>query len=436
MAAAPSSGNPGSEGGSEFCANTRAGLAGFWGLPIVVEIGFSRTMKFGLAGTVVPYVRKSTKTWKGTAVSTPTINPAAAPQETAGQNGLAHRLAGAKKAYTTRFLADALEADPTGYRLLSGPNAIPTAGDIVLARVERIGQLTRLESPASRRQTLFVGDEILVAYADRYAPDQVLAEVPADLGPCHLVAAGGLAGKVTVSHGAVGKPTEIVPVGLLANSHGRLNLKRFAPCSLDQGSLPRVRPHVVAVLGTSMNSGKTTAAACLIKGLTNAGLRVAAGKITGTGAGGDPRLFHDAGAVKVLDFTDYGYPTTFRIGAPELRSLAMSMVNELAGSAPEAIVVEIADGVYQAETRQLLNAEFLHPLVDSVLFAAADALGASAGVGLLRAAGHNPAAVTGMLTASPLAAAEARGELDVPVVGTYELAQAETAMRFLAPTPQ
>jgi hypothetical protein len=369
-------------------------------------------------------------------VSTPTIDPVVAPFERAVQNGLEQRLARAKKAYTTRFLADALEADRSGYRLLTGPDVIPVAGDIVLARVERIGQLAKLEGPASRRQTLFVGDEILVAYADRYAPDQVLAEVPGDLGPCNLVAAGGLAGTVTVSHGGVGKPTQLVPVGLLADDRGRLNLKRFAPYSLDPDAGVRVRPHVVAVLGTSMNSGKTTAAACLIKGLTNAGLRVAAGKITGTGAGGDPHLFQDAGAVKVLDFTDFGYPTTFRVEAGELHSLTTSLVNALAGSDPEAIVVEIADGVYQGETRQLLNAEYLHTLVDSVLFAAADALGASAGVEVLRAAGHAPAAVTGMLTVSPLAAAEAGAELDVPVLGTYELAQAETAMRFLAPTPR
>lgn len=369
-------------------------------------------------------------------MSTPTIHHAAASQEAAWQNSLEHRLAGAKKAYTTRFLADALEADPSGYRLLNGPEVVPAAGDIVLARIERIGQLPRLESPVSRRQTLFVGDEILVAYADRYAPDQVLAEVPGDLGPCHLIAAGGLAGKVTVSHGDVGRPTQLAPVGLLADSHGRLNLKRFAPYSVDTDARPRVRPHVVAVLGTSMNSGKTTAAACLIKGLTNAGLRVAAGKITGTGAGGDPRLFHDAGAVKVLDFTDYGYPSTFRIGAAELHGLTTSMVNALAESGPETIVVEIADGVYQDETRQLLNAGFLRTLVDSVLFAAADALGASAGAGLLRAAGHAPAAVTGMLTVSPLATAEASAELDVPVVGTYELSDAETAMRFLASIPR
>lgn len=368
-------------------------------------------------------------------MSTPTIFPSAAMRNTEPMVALDKRLAGAKKAYTTRFLADALDVDPLGYRLLTAPDTVPVAGDIVLARVERIGQLSRLESPVSRRQTLFVGDEILVAYANRYAPDQVLAEVPGDLGPCHLVAAGGLAGRVTASHQAVGKPTQLTPIGLLADTRGPLNLKQFAPLAPNPDHPERVRPHVVAVLGTSMNSGKSTAAACLVRGLTSAGLRVSAGKITGTGAGGDPRLFQDAGAVRVLDFTDYGYPTTYRLDTAGLRTLAVSMINDLSETGPEVIVVEIADGVYQGETRELLTAGPLHTLVDTFLFAAADALGASAGVALLREAGHAPAAVSGMLTASPLAAFEAGDALDVPVIGTFELAQAETAMRFLAPAP-
>ena len=52
-----------------------------------------------------------------------------------------------------------------------------------------------------------------------------------------------------------------------------------------------------------MNSGKTTTVAAITHGLTAAGLRVGAMKVTGTGAGGDPFLFADAGAAEVLDFT-------------------------------------------------------------------------------------------------------------------------------------
>lgn len=313
--------------------------------------------------------------------------------------------------------------------MLTGPDIVPAPGDIVLAKVERIGQLPRLESPNSRRQALFVGDEVLVAYANRYAPDQVLAEVPADLGPCHLVAAGGLAGTVKASHGSVGRPTQLAPIGLLADRAGRMNLRRFAPRALDAAAPLRVKPRVVVVVGASMNSGKSTAAACLVKGFTNAGLRVAAGKITGTGAGGDPRLFEDAGAVSVLDFTDFGYSTTFRLAIEELRVLAASLVNVLAESSAEAIVVEIADGIYQGETRSLLRDPVLQSLADSVLFAANDALGASAGVAFLREAGLRTAAVTGVLTASPLAAAEAAEVLDVPVLGTYDLTEPAVARR-------
>jgi hypothetical protein len=38
-------------------------------------------------------------------------------------------------------------------------------------------------------------DAIIVAYGHRYAPDQFEAYVPEDLGPCHLVAGGGVAAR-------------------------------------------------------------------------------------------------------------------------------------------------------------------------------------------------------------------------------------------------
>ena len=65
-----------------------------------------------------------------------------------------------------------------------------------------------------------------------------------------------------------------------------------------------------------MNSGKTTTAAHLIKGLVQAGLKVGAAKLTGTGAVGDIWLMQDAGANLVLDFTDTGFPSTYRSRRP------------------------------------------------------------------------------------------------------------------------
>ena len=107
------------------------------------------------------------------------------------------RLRRAKKAYTTRFFArQTRDRASEGYSIVRGDGVVPQPGDLVLARVRVIGQHKRIESYNSRRRHLFAGDEIVVAYGNRYAADQFLAMVPGDLGPAHHAAAGGLASRV------------------------------------------------------------------------------------------------------------------------------------------------------------------------------------------------------------------------------------------------
>ncbi|WP_157103235.1 DUF1611 domain-containing protein [Neomicrococcus aestuarii] len=351
------------------------------------------------------------------------------------------RLARIPKAYTTRFVAESINQDATGYHLLSGDSIKPQAGDVVIARVTEIGKHARLESPVSRRQLLFPGQEIMVAYGNRYAPDQFLAYVPESLEPCSLIAGGGIAGAVKEMHASIDAATSIEPIGLLADEQGVVNLSRFAPLSVDAPSVAAVnavgsaRPRVIAVLGTSMNSGKSTTLGCLVNGLTNAGLNVAAGKATGTGAGNDPNLFHDGGATRVVDFTDFGYPTTFLLDYETVRGLLSSMIQELSaavdGTAPDVVVIEIADGVYQGETSRLLADPIYASLVDATIFAAADALGAVAGLDVLQRAKVNVAAVSGLVTASPLASAEAQSVLPVQLINTYDLCNAEVAQGII-----
>jgi hypothetical protein len=342
------------------------------------------------------------------------------------------RLGSMKSAYTTRFVSRLIAGDPRGYELVSGKHVVPQAGDVVLARVVELGQHPRIERPDSRKASLFEGDEILVAYGDRYAPDQFEAEVPANLGLTHLVAAGGVAATVISAHFRMAQPTQIEPLGLLTDARGTITLRRCAPYKTvppeDASSPRRVRrPLVIGVLGTSMNSGKTTTVAAIVRGLTKAGLDVAAGKVTGTGAGGDPLLFHDSGACRVLDFTDFGYASTYRLGHEEVRALLVSLIRELAATGPDVIVVEVADGLYQEETARLVRDPLFKLHVDKVVFAAGEALGALAGVILLAEEGLAPVAISGILTASPLAKREAAAALSVPVLDRDELASAQVA---------
>ena len=342
-------------------------------------------------------------------------------------------LRGAKAAYTTRFVSRLLAADARGYQLLADASLTPHPGDVALARVETIGQHKRLELPDGRRGTLFVGDDVLVAYGNRYAPDQFEAEVPPDLGPVHLVAAGGVAARVVSAHEAMDEATLLRPIGLLADIGGVVSLRRCAPLRPGDSVTTNVgRGSVIAVLGTSMNAGKTTTAAALIRGISAAGLRVAGGKVTGTGAGGDPYLFTDSGACAVLDFTDFGYASTYLLDHQEVRQVFTSILDELAATHPDVVVIEVADGLLQRETARLIADPVFSERIDATVFAAGDALGAQAGCSLLSARGLAPLAVSGRLTASPLATREARAALDMPVHTIEELATAACADLLLA----
>lgn len=342
--------------------------------------------------------------------------------------------------YSTRFVGAALDADRGAFHLLAGEEVLPRAGDVVVARVTRIRSHKQIETPVSRKATLFQDALVLLAYGHRYAADFFLAHVPTNLDHCHLVAAGGVAGVVTEVHGAVDSPTEIEPLGLLATAEGVVNVADHGAYANPLDATPREgRPRVIAVLGTSMNAGKSTVLACLVNGLSRAGLKVGAGKITGTGAGNDPMHYRDAGAHAVLDFTDFGYATTFRTPFEEIRALTVNMVAALTEAGAETIIVEIADGICQRETAMLLRDGVFHQTVDGVVFASSDALGAGAGVVELIDAGLPVLAASGIMTRSPLATVEARellAQFGVPVVASYDLtdpARALTVAQVAAP---
>jgi hypothetical protein len=311
----------------------------------------------------------------------------------------------AKKAFTTRRVPCNAMAT-----LLQG-EVRPQAGDLVLAKVESIEQHRTIHLEIGRKSSLFVGDEIIVCYGNRYAPDQFEAFVPANLSPCHLVAAGGLAGIVQAQNMQMDPPTQITPLGLVGDHVGRrLNIADWAlpsspPCDRQSFANPS-HPKILVVVGSAMNAGKTTMAAHLIYGLVSAGYRVNAGKITGTGAGGDLWLMEDAGAAKVLDFCDAGFPTTYRITAEHLEQLYRSLLSHLSADQPDFVVLEVADGLYQDETAALLKADYFRQSMDGLFFAARGALDAAGGLHWLQQHDLQPLALSGLVSASPLAMRE------------------------------
>jgi len=324
------------------------------------------------------------------------------------------RIRNAKRSYTTR------RANLSVARNLLAGRRSPLAGDLVLARVAKIGQHQRIELPCGRRSRLYEGDEIIVCYGSRYAPDQFEAYVPKDLGPCNLVAAGGVAAHVTSKHARMKTATAIVPIGLLADQFGKpLNLAQWG---LVRSAAKVKRPPILAVLGSSMNAGKTNCARQVVHGLKKLGVKVGATKVTGTGAGGDRWVMADAGADIVLDFTDAGVPSTFGLGNDAVLEIFDRLTGYLGDNDLDIIVLEVADGLLHGETADLVRSPEFKTACDGVVFAAGDALGASTGVHILRDWGLPAMAASGLFTSSQLAVREAEKLLEVPIIHTDELA--------------
>jgi dethiobiotin synthetase len=331
----------------------------------------------------------------------------------------------ATPAYSTRRVPrDAMRCLVTGI--------VPRTGDLVLAMVTEIGYHTRLHLPDGGKRNLFVGDLVVVAYADRYAPRQFEAFVPRDLRECNLVAAGGIAGTVVEKHDRIRRrPTRIRPLGLVANDTQAppLNVGAWAlqpPATAPRGNVP-----TLAIVGTSMDSGKTTAAAYLVHGLSRYGLDVGYAKVTGTGASGDPCLLRDAGARPILDFTDVGYASTYRLAPEIVESLYRELIGHLEAAEVDAMVLEIADGLLQKETARLLESETFRRLTHGVLFAADEAMGAMAGAEWLRSRRLPLLGVAGRITSSPLQVREASAATGLPIYGLSDLDDPATAAKLL-----
>lgn len=332
-------------------------------------------------------------------------------------------LAAAKWAFSARRVDPALAAG------LDADVAAATAGQLVLGRVLSVGQHQRIQLPDGRASALYPGDLIAMPCGARYAPDQFegRAEIAAD--GCDMLAGGGCLGRMLWKHDRMRAPTRVLPLGRLTDARGRvLDTADFA---LPVPPVPATIP-VITVVGTSMNSGKTTATVALTHGLTLAGLRVAALKGTGTGSFGDVGSYRDAGAAFVGDFTDAGMVTTYLEPLDRVKAgiEALLAAAEAAGAA--VAVMELADGIFQRETAALLDDPAFRARLSGAIFACGDAVAAAGGVAVLADKGLRPLLLTGLLSCSPLATAEAQAVTGLPVATRANLMDPAVAAGLLA----
>ena len=219
------------------------------------------------------------------------------------------------------------------------------AGDVVVVRaLTDSATYNMLELPTGRLAKINPGDLLIGVLGRRRALKGFVGDVPASLksgDQLHLLNMGGVIGYCTGHHSSLGDAIQLEVIGLVCDENGRV--QNIADAALPvQTSLGESAP-IVMIAGTSMNSGKTYAATELIKQATRAGLRVAAGKLSGVACLRDTLNMADHGAVTTASFLDCGMPST--VDVPDLAPAAKAIIAKLNEANPDLIVIELGDGI-------------------------------------------------------------------------------------------
>lgn len=158
---------------------------------------------------------------------------------------------------------------------------------------------------------------------------------------------------------------------------------------------------IVVVAGTCMNSGKTVAAAEIIKQAHHAGLKVCGAKMSGVAALRDTLNMEDHGAIATASFLDCGLPST--VDAENLAPVAKAILNHLNEFEPDLIVVELGDGIvggYAVDS--VLKDTEIKEAISSFVFCAGDYVGVIGGMAVLKNLGIEIDVVAGSVTDSQM----------------------------------
>jgi hypothetical protein len=309
----------------------------------------------------------------------------------------------------------------------------PKAGDAAIFEVISIGKHPSIQGTNGNNRHLYPGDYIMCVFGARYATGQIEGYVPDKYYENYqILGKGGVVGIMTSMHASLLKKgaTQVKLIGYLTNNGKVINTKYLTQKRMRFNPNKKRKLKVILSLGASMDSGKTTSAAYLCRGILASGTRVAYFKLTGTVYGKDKAMVRDCGALFVADFGNYGFPSTYMCSKAEMLDLYENLMSITEKENIEYVVVEIADGLLQRETNMLIKDKAFMSTVHSILFSGGDSLSALLGFKMLEDWGYKPSALSGLFTASPLLVREVEEEMNIPILTLDKLSSPEVLSIF------
>lgn len=298
-------------------------------------------------------------------------------------------------------------------------------GDFVAIQVTKAPVSAQVELVGGRKRGVMVGDLVVGALGHRYATLEVTGswEAVGEDGRMHVMTSAGLLGAVVSRSPYLG--------GLISGRYEGHVLLDGAKATMGR-FVTSVPPRAwttptLLLVGTSMSSGKTTAARVIIRRLVRSGKRVLGAKLTGAGRYRDIQAMADAGAEWIYDFVDVGLPST--VHPAGAYSVALAQLLALMAAHPaDVAVVEIGSSPLERYNGAAAMAA-VQDAVGCTVLCASDPY---AVVGAIEAFGIQPDLVSGIATNTE-AGLDLLGRLtDVPALNLLDPASHPVLDRLLA----
>ncbi len=321
-------------------------------------------------------------------------------------------------------VASVAQHNELGNEVRLSPDIPCEEGVLVAVRIKNNkSRYNKLELTSGRMATVNQRDIVVGALGHRKALRGYSGRLPTGLKPgdtVQLLNIGGVMGICDSANPDVGPPFDCEVLGAVLHFPylgerigvpARAGNAQLDPdAHLDTRGVP-----VVALAGTCMDSGKTAAACAIVTRLRHNGLRISACKATGVALRRDVLAMEDAGASDSMIFSDLGIVATTDANGP---ALTRSLLTTLATDRPDAIVLELGDGLLGAYgVASILSDAAVRDALTAVVLCANDPVSAWGGVKILREEhGIEPVIVTGPATDNDVGIEQIAARCSLPAI--------------------
>ena len=221
-------------------------------------------------------------------------------------------------------------------------------GQLIAVKVISVNpNYNKLELVSGRITELTEGDVIIGALGNRIASSGMTGTVPEELNKhdkIHVLNLGGVIGACKDFNIQSNKNISQVPS--------------------------------IAVIGTGIDSGKTTVTSFIIKTLSKYYKKINACKLAGTASQKDLYSYEDNGAFKTSDFVDYGLPSTCMTDKSVIQECSSSIINHISEGA-DILLMELGDGYHgDYGTKEIIQNKDITNSIEVIIICAYDISGA------------------------------------------------------------